>query len=82
MKFKGTIIITDPCYIINDHEDKKPKWEDYPELADMSPGTKFSDYTPEQTIALRNILKPMMSSVLNMTTGVNALMEKIWEHLE
>ena len=48
-----TIIITDPCYIINEHEDKKPKWKDYPELAEISPRTKFSDYTPEQTIAYK-----------------------------
>jgi hypothetical protein len=34
MKFKGDIIITDPCYIIKEAEDykdmkSKPKWEDY-----------------------------------------------------
>ena len=52
-----TIIITDPCYIINEHEDKKPKWKDYPELAEISPGTKFSDYTPEQTIAYKEYFK-------------------------
>lgn len=58
MKVKNkTIIITDPCYILNKHEDKKPKWEDYPELANMSPGTKFSDYTPEQTIAYKKYSK-------------------------
>lgn len=52
-----TIIITDPCYIINEHEDKKPKWKDYPELAEISPRTKFSDYTPEQTIAYKEYSK-------------------------
>lgn len=52
-----TIIITDPCYIINKHEDKKPKWKDYPELAEISPRTKFSDYTPEQTIAYKEYSK-------------------------
>ena len=52
-----TIIITDPCYIINEHEDKKPKWKDYPELAKISPRTKFSDYTPEQTIAYKEYSK-------------------------
>lgn len=52
-----TIIITDPCYIINEHKDKKPKWKDYPELAEISPRTKFSDYTPEQTIAYKEYSK-------------------------
>lgn len=52
-----TIIITDPCYIINEHEDKKPKWKDYPELAEISPRTKFSDYTPKQTIAYKEYSK-------------------------
>ena len=52
-----TIIITDPCYIINEHEDKKPKWKDYPELAEISPRTNFSDYTPEQTIAYKEYSK-------------------------
>lgn len=52
-----TIIITDPCYIINEHEDKKPKWKDYPELAEILPRTKFSDYTPEQTIAYKEYSK-------------------------
>ena len=52
-----TIIITDPCYIINEHEDKKPKWKDYPELAEIPPRTKFSDYTPEQTIAYKEYSK-------------------------
>ena len=58
MKVKNkTIIITDPCYIINDHEDKKPKWEDYPELIAVSYGTKFSDYTPKQIIAYNKYSK-------------------------
>lgn len=43
-----TIIITDPCYIINKHEDKKPKWENYPGLKGVTYNTLFTDYTPEQ----------------------------------
>lgn len=49
MKFKGTIIITDPCYIIRDINKvlpknlKCPKWEDYMSYKDAS---KYPDYKP------------------------------------
>lgn len=48
MKFKGTIIITDPCYIIRSYEDLRPKFSTWPGLEGVSFNTKFSDFTKEQ----------------------------------
>lgn len=47
-RFKGTILITDPCYIIDHHEDKRPKFETWPGLEEVTSYTKFVDYTKEQ----------------------------------
>jgi hypothetical protein len=44
MKFKGDIIITDPCYIIKDQKGE-PKISDYPGLSGVTASTKFTDYT-------------------------------------
>lgn len=53
MKFKGTIIITDPCYIMRDYEETYPKFETWPGLEGVSQSTKFGDYTEEQMRAYR-----------------------------
>lgn len=48
MKFKGTIIITDPCYVIKDYSEKKPDFNTYPGLQGISDNTPFSEFTAEQ----------------------------------
>lgn len=48
MKLKGTIIITDPCYIIKDYSEKKPDFNTYPGLQGISDNTPFSEFTAEQ----------------------------------
>lgn len=53
MKFKGTIIITDPCYIIRDYKETYPKFETWPGLEGVSQSTKFGNYTEEQMRAYR-----------------------------
>lgn len=53
MKFKGTIIITDPCYIMRDYKETYPKFETWPGLEGVSQSTKFGDYTEEQMRAYR-----------------------------
>jgi hypothetical protein len=41
MKFKGDIIITDPCYIIKKRDETtRPKWKDYMDLEDYSGMTR------------------------------------------
>ena len=53
MRFKGTIIITDPCYIVRDYDETYPKFETWPGLKGVSQNTKFTDYTEEQMRAYR-----------------------------
>lgn len=53
MKFKGTIIITDPCYIMRDYDETYPKFETWPGLEGVSQSTKFENYTEEQMRAYR-----------------------------
>ena len=48
MKFKGTIIITDPCYIMKSYEDIRPKFSTWPGLEGVFFNTKLSDFTKEQ----------------------------------
>lgn len=49
MKFKGDIIITDPCYIISEKKiGIRPLMTDYPELARVNGNTPFKDYTPSE----------------------------------
>jgi hypothetical protein len=54
MKFKGDIIITDPCYLMKDKENNpnnpRPKMGDYPILAGKG-SKKFSDFTEEENKA-------------------------------
>jgi len=52
MKFKGDIIITDPCYIIRNEREGKPSMADYPALNVPGIGSKqFTKFTPEETAA-------------------------------
>jgi hypothetical protein len=52
MKFKGDIIITDPCYIIKDEPPGKPTFNDWPVL--VGKGSKpFSDFTDEERAAYK-----------------------------
>lgn len=49
MKFKGNIIITDPCYIINKKEvGVRPKMSDYKGLERITGSTPFKEYTSEE----------------------------------
>ncbi len=48
MKFKGTIIITDPCYIMNKENDKKPDFYTWPGLEEVTESTPIKDYTKAQ----------------------------------
>lgn len=52
MKFKGTIIITDPCYIIKKDNYPHPKPEDFnlPQSIDSKP---FSEYTTPDELAYK-----------------------------
>ena len=43
MRFKGTIIITDPCYIVRDYDETYQKLEIWLGLEGVSKNTKFSD---------------------------------------
>jgi hypothetical protein len=49
MKFKGDIIITDPCYIIKKRTGR-PSMSNYPILSGKS-SKKFSDFTEEENLA-------------------------------
>jgi hypothetical protein len=56
MKFKGDIIITDPCYIIKNDEDykdlaSKPKWKDYHTVEYKDDPKKFMEETKLMEIA-------------------------------
>ena len=62
MKFKGTIIITDPCYVIKKNNYPSPKPADFnlPESIDRKP--------------VRNILQ----SITKRMTGQDAIVDIIW----
>lgn len=57
MKFKGTIIITDPCYIINDYSEQGPTFVTWPGLEGLKSSTLFSDYSKAQRKAYNKLLK-------------------------
>lgn len=48
MKFKGTIVITDPCYIIREPNEEQPNFSTWPGLEEVSPSTPFSKYNESQ----------------------------------
>jgi hypothetical protein len=57
MKFKGDIIITDPCYIIKDKKGR-PSMSNYPALSAKGMGSKkFTDFTTEETAAYKQYEK-------------------------
>ena len=55
MHFKGTIVITDPCYIIKKNPIKCPNEEDFelPESIDSKP---FNDYSTSEELAYKEAL--------------------------
>ncbi len=55
MHFKGTIVITDPCYIIKKNPIKCPNEEDFelPESIDSKP---FNDYSTQEELAYKAAL--------------------------
>lgn len=55
MKFKGTIIITDPCYIIKKYQ--KPKFSTWPGLEEVKGNTPFTNYTEKQRQAYEKYQK-------------------------
>jgi hypothetical protein len=55
MKFKGDIIITDPCYIIRE-KTGRPKMSDYPILQGKG-SKKFTDFTDEENRAYAKYTK-------------------------
>lgn len=57
MKFKGTIIITDPCYVRKRYEDLAPKFKTWPGLEGVTESTQFSEFTEEQIKAYEEYYK-------------------------
>lgn len=57
MKFKGTIVITDPCYVMNEYKDKRPDFNTWPGLEEVTHTTKFEDFTEDQRQAYREYEK-------------------------
>lgn len=55
MKFKGTIIITDPCYIMPESGDEKVEFTDF--LSNEIISKPFTDYTEEETRKYQEYLK-------------------------
>lgn len=59
MKFKGTIIITDPCYVMREYKDIAPNFETWPGLEGITT-TQFKDFTEEQIRAYNEFSKASM----------------------
>lgn len=55
MYFKGTIVITDPCYIIKENPIKCPNEEDFGLLASIS-SKPFKDYSTPEELAYKAAL--------------------------
>ena len=71
MRFKGTSIITDPCYIVRDYDETYPKFETWPGLEGVSQKTKFTDYTEEQMRAYRCYEKACRVWELTASSGIS-----------
>lgn len=59
MKFRGTIVITDPCYIMKKYEDERPKFSTWGGLENVTPNTQFKDFTTEEVIAYKEYEKAL-----------------------
>lgn len=77
MKFKGDIIITDPCYIIKENPIKRPEPKDF-NLPDTIHSKPYSEYSTPEEFAFKKASDNYWEEK-SMMIGENVSMVNIWK---